>query len=834
MNWVKVFREYNLKQLKSSLLLHICVVISVLLAVATAISIPRVTNSIASSYQKKAVKINGADVTIQTSGENFKLCEYLNSKGKGIKSYTVGKAQNGSIKRSQKGSKAFYTDVISVADSRTNTGEGADERVNESTDEKKNIVTVSGFDNLKENEIIISSYLAEKLNLSKNDTIKLLDKKKKIVDIEDLPYGASSQGKQLGYVKANIELTNPYAYIYYINLDNPDKADKFLSKLKSELKNDMSQDTTYSTAKSVVKENNKKQENSLVIVSLANTTCFIFTLFTTLSCGYMLLSKRKKDHAIMQLNGIRKKIIRNALFFEFLFPILIGCVLGGIFSTTLEKLLLAINGLGTIKSQNVFAPLTMVGVVFFFAVYVVYVRILTLSIIKSNPYYVIKEIPEKRTIPLVRYVVFTLITFFVYAIYVGTDSVFVSSIILIFVLLVCLLVCFVLVKLICAFKNISKTTLYVFKKLSKRAVAYALVMLAFVFMNVFMMLGYNLPKELSNSYNSQLKKDLPFNYIAMVKMSDKDDQASLEKQIEHFSKIRIRNGIMCKSEKNKLKTDVTVGWVKNTEYYYKYSIKKGQQIDKLKKNEIVISDVFAEKNKLKLNDTLDLTLNLGENVQGNGSKNRQAIIKVKVAGIYVCQNINPNLILCNERNISSASDVQDTMTMSSDYYQYLLKRKSVSSIKNVENTLFIGVNNIVDAMLGLLDGYVNMLKILGFICIFVALIFSINVFMIFTKNDEKEQIIVRAIGMKKKFLQQSCILEVAIQVVITFLLSFGMYTTIESLLSMTLFKQVGKVSIDNALIILCSTLCITFSTFAIKMRFINRHSNDFMRLKEDA
>ena len=831
MNWVKVFREYNLKQLKSSLLLHICVVISVLLAVATAISIPRVTNSIESSYQKKAVKINGADVTIQTSGENFKLCEYLNSKGKGIKSYTVGKAQNGSIKRSQKGSKAFYTDVISVAISRTNTGEGADERVNESTDEKKNIVTVSGFDNLKENEIIISSYLAEKLNLSKNDTIKLLDKKKKIVDIEDLPYGASSQGKQLGYVKANIELTNPYAYIYYINLDNPDKADKFLSKLKSELKNDMSQDTTYSTAKSVVKENNKKQENSLVIVSLANTTCFIFTLFTTLSCGYMLLSKRKKDHAIMQLNGIRKKIIRNALFFELLFPILIACVLGGIFSTTLEKLMLAINGLGSIKSQSIFSPLTFMGVVFFFAVYVVYVRILTLSIIKSNPYYVIKEIPEKRTIPLVRYVVFTLITFFVYAIYVGTDSVFVSSIILILVLLVCLLVCFALVKLICAFKNISKTTLYVFKKLSKRAVAYALVMLAFVFMNVFMMLGYNLPKELSNSYNSQLKKDLPFNYIAMVKMSDKDDQTSLEEQIEHFSKIRIRNGIMCKSEKNNLKSDVTVGWVKNTEYYYKYSIKKGQQIDKLKKNEIVISDVFAEKNKLKLNDTLDLTLSLGENVQGNGSKNR-AIIKVKVAGIYVCQNINPNLILCNEKN--SNLNVENQIIAASDYYQYLLKRESVSSIKNVENTLFIGVNNIVDAMLGLLDGYVNMLKILGLICIFVALIFSINVFMIFTKNDEKEQIIVRAIGMKKKFLQQACILETIVYVVITFLLSFGLYTSIEGLLSVALFKQAGKVSIVNALIILCSTLCITFSTFAIKMRFINRHSNDFMRLKEDA
>ena len=832
MNWVKVFREYNLKQLKSSLLLHICVVISVLLAVATAISIPRVTNSIESSYQKKAVKINGADVTIQTSGENFKLCEYLNSKGKGIKSYTVGKAQNGSIKRSQKGSKAFYTDVISVAISRTNTGEGADERVNESTDEKKNIVTVSGFDNLKENEIIISSYLAEKLNLSKNDTIKLLDKKKKIVDIEDLPYGASSQGKQLGYVKANIELTNPYAYIYYINLDNPDKADKFLSKLKSELKNDMSQDTTYSTAKSVVKENNKKQENSLVIVSLANTTCFIFTLFTTLSCGYMLLSKRKKDHAIMQLNGIRKKIIRNALFFELLFPILIACVLGGIFSTTLEKLMLAINGLGSIKSQSIFSPLTFMGVVFFFAVYVVYVRILTLSIIKSNPYYVIKEIPEKRTIPLVRYVVFTLITFFVYAIYVGTDSVFVSSIILILVLLVCLLVCFALVKLICAFKNISKTTLYVFKKLSKRAVAYALVMLAFVFMNVFMMLGYNLPKELSNSYNSQLKKDLPFNYIAMVKMSDKDDQTSLEEQIEHFSKIRIRNGIMCKSEKNNLKSDVTVGWVKNTEYYYKYSIKKGQQIDKLKKNEIVISDVFAEKNKLKLNDTLDLTLSLGENVQGNGSKNRQAIMKVKVAGIYVCQNINPNLILCNEKN--SNLNVENQIIAASDYYQYLLKRESVSSIKNVENTLFIGVNNIVDAMLGLLDGYVNMLKILGLICIFVALIFSINVFMIFTKNDEKEQIIVRAIGMKKKFLQQACILETIVYVVITFLLSFGLYTSIEGLLSVALFKQAGKVSIVNALIILCSTLCITFSTFAIKMRFINRHSNDFMRLKEDA
>ena len=821
MNWVKVFREYNLKQLKSSLLLHICVVISVLLAVATAISIPRVTNSIESSYQKKAVKINGADVTIQTSGENFKLCEYLNSKGKGIKSYTVGKAQNGSIKRSQKGSKAFYTDVISVADSRTNTGEGADERVNESTDEKKNIVTVSGFDNLKENEIIISSYLAEKLNLSKNDTIKLLDKKKKIVDIEDLPYGASSQGKQLGYVN-----------IYYINLDNPDKADKFLSKLKSELKNDMSQDTTYSTAKSVVKENNKKQENSLVIVSLANTTCFIFTLFTTLSCGYMLLSKRKKDHAIMQLNGIRKKIIRNALFFELLFPILIGCVLGGIFSTTLEKLLLAINGLGSIKSQSIFSPLTFMGVVFFFAVYVVYVRILTLSIIKSNPYYVIKEIPEKRTIPLVRYVVFTLITFFVYAIYVGTDSVFVSSIILIFVLLVCLLVCFALVKLICAFKNISKTTLYVFKKLSKRAVAYALVMLAFIFMNVFMMFGYNLPKELSNSYNSQLKKDLPFNYIAMVKMSDKDDQTSLEEQIEHFSKIRIRNGIMCKSEKNKLKTDVTVGAVKNADYYYKYSLKKGQQIDKLKKNEIVISDVFAEKNKLKLNDTLDLTLSLGENVQGNGSKNRQAIIKVKVAGIYVCQNINPNLILCNEKNTNL--NVENQIIAASDYYQYLLKRKSVSSIKNVENTLFIGVNNIVDAMLGLLDGYVNMLKILGLICIFVALIFSINVFMIFTKNDEKEQIIVRAIGMKKKFLQQACILETIVYVVITFLLSFGLYTSIEGLLSVALFKQAGKVSIVNALIILCSTLCITFSTFAIKMRFINRHSNDFMRLKEDA
>ena len=174
-------------------------------------------------------------------------------------------------------------------------------------------------------------------------------------------------------------------------------------------------------------------------------------------------------------------------------------------------------------------------------------------------------------------------------------------------------------------------------------------------MNVFMMLGYNLPKELSNSYNSQLKKDLPFNYIAMVKMSDKDDQTSLEEQIEHFSKIRIRNGIMCKFEKNKLKTDVTVGAVKNADYYYKYSLKKGQQIDKLKKNEIVISDVFAEKNT----------------------------------------NLN----------------VENQIIAASDYYQYLLKRKSVSSIKNVENTLFIGVNNIADAMLGLLDGYVNMLNL---------------------------------------------------------------------------------------------------------------------------
>ncbi|WP_027422370.1 ABC transporter permease [Lachnobacterium bovis] len=813
MKWLKIYREYNLKQLKNSFLIHVCIMISILLAVATAISIPKVTNSITTSYENKATKINGGDITIQTSGDNQKLHDFLNSHNNEITHYTIGKAQNGSIKSSKNKTQSFYTDIITV-----------------SNNKNENVLHQNG-NKLKVNEVIVSSYLASKLNLSKGDTIKLLDKEKKVVQIEKLPYGSSSQGKQLGYIKANIELTNPYAYIFYIDLKQPKKTDKFLSTLKKSLRKELSNDTTYSTTKDVIKENNNKQETSLVIVSLANTTCFIFTLFTTLSCAYMSLAKRKKDYAIMQLYGVKKSSIKNAFFFEMLFLIIIACVLGGIFSAPLENMLLAINGLGQTKTSSIFSMITVVGIAFFAFIYAVYIRILTVSIDKTNPYNVIKDIPNKKAVPFIRYTFFTLITLFAYSIYVGTASVFVSSIILIIALLIFFITCFILIKLICNLKFINKTTLYTLKKVSKRATTYSLVILSFVFMNIFLMLGYNLPKELSKSFNLTLKNDLPFNYMAMVKNTDTTEQNSLEKQIKKYSKIYIKNGLRCTAKNGKVNSDITAGFVEKDDYYYKYKIKKGKNITSISSNEIIISDEFAKNNKIKLND--EVTINTFSQTQ----------YKLKVSGIYVCQKINPNLILFNgsfnsfkvkfnlEKNLNDNSSSQDSTT---DYYQYLINKKSIASIKSSENTLFIGVNNIVDAMLGVLDGYVKMLKILGLICIFVAIIFSINVFIIFTKSDEKEQIIIRAIGIKKDFLQKTSLIETIIEIFLSIIIANIIYCFINKMLSKMLFNASGIYNFMNTLEILILTTIIALITYVIKLHFINTRSNNFDRLREDA
>ncbi len=788
MRTLNIFTSYNLKQFKSSKILYFFICISVTIATCMALSVPVVINTMTTASEKSQKRINGADIKIEMNYKSQNVCDKLDSLVDSgvIKNYTYKQAYNASI-RHQKND--YYIDLVTE-------------------------------DNLADNEATVSSTTAEKLNLHLKDKISVLGENYTIKSIDDLNFGVSSQASQLGYVKLNSKNisidTKPYAHLYLINAksDSSSKIKSLKAQLKKDFKKDFNSSCIISSTEDVAKENAEKINSTVLIINMLNTIVFLFTLFAIISCLNMILSLRNKDIAAMKLSNIPSKNIKNAFLLEFFSTTTLGIILGAILSNKISFLMLKYNGITSKNTFSINSALTIfVGCILFEIIYILYGFTLAKKIKHLKPLAVIKG-DEPATFKRrhgFSMILITIISMFVYSIYVGTITAFISSVIIFIVLLLLFVVSILLIYILSSIPLSWKCGNYTFKKIKSRKCSNALVVVSLVFMSSFILFGFRLPQGLTDSYSKGLNDTLPYNHIAFVS-AKKDFNPS--KKIT-YSKFDVNFDCTTIDQSNNSLVPVIFAKTSKDNYGLKCKIKSG--VNLFEGSGVLISDVFAKDHNLNLRDNLTISYN-------------DISASFKIKGIYVSKNINPTIIL-SDNTSNVLTDAKDSFSKE----MYLMNCDSATitaEAKSLKGAMFLNISDLNDALLSLLDGYVKMLRLLSIICIIVAIIFGLNVCQLFSIKDGKEYAIIRGLGLTKGFLTCSNALELIQIDFISSVLSIAFYYTVSTLLSTNLFKETFVFSVfDGFLIILLNTL-IAFIIFSKRQIHIQKKSNDFTLLKD--
>lgn len=141
MNWLNIFKMYNVKKLKKEKLILLFTMLSILVTTTLSIVVPILSANMNDYNKKSIIEANGGDLFIKSFYESKSFNEEINRlKEEGYR-ITYKKTESAFFKSSK--SSKFYANLI------------------------------LGEENLKENEIILGSALAKNLAVKTGDRINI-------------------------------------------------------------------------------------------------------------------------------------------------------------------------------------------------------------------------------------------------------------------------------------------------------------------------------------------------------------------------------------------------------------------------------------------------------------------------------------------------------------------------------------------------------------------------------------------------------------------------------------------------------------------------------------
>ena len=756
-------KKYGNKLIYDNKCISFFLFLSIVIAISISLSIPQIQISVEKHWHQNAYKMNGADLKIEMKYPIEEFDEKIEDLKKDTK-IDKSKVYNTTIK---KDNKEVYGDLI------------------------------VGDYLIKENEAIVSKNLSNALNAIEGSYIYLGDKKYTVAEIEQMPTGVGEQAEEMGYIKVSDIGNNsqkPYSELLFINSSNYKNIEKDLKKIAANY--------SYSTVLDVEKTLLERNSTNMLALNVLNTISIIMTVISIFSSSILLISKYRRDIAVMQLVSINVKEIRKIFQHQFKKILYLAIMIGAFISIVMSRMIIYNNDIIYHCTQQMILKL-LLGILFFAVVYDVYIYIACTVICKIKPMKIIRGENQKKIYRglIIEVTIFTLIVLLMYSVYVGENNIFAGSVLVLCMVVVFLSVVFILLKFMKAFCWIDKIYKYTIYNLEEHIHSTVIIILSMSFTILFFLIGFTMSSIVANSYGKELKSNINYNYMLTTDNEEKIDKVL--KQTENtgmYTKLNMKSGIFYLDSKPKDK--IMLCAVERDKYNVKYNIVKGEDIFEGDLNKIIVSDEFAKKQKIDINDKILI-----------GDDKAKLLYTVK--GIYRSGGMNVNHILLAEKETS----VKEYGTM------YLAKIVKSGIIEKLDGVQIVALNNIAGALEKELNNILGIFKSMCGICIILSLLFNINLVYIDLLEQKKNFTIMRGIAISKKQLRRHLFMKMLIILGFTLFLSVGNYCTLIYYAMRFMFNARNTITIEMILIPVGIAILMIGLVFVIPLITIKNFNN---------
>ncbi|OPJ60742.1 ABC transporter permease [Clostridium oryzae] len=728
MNYLNVFRLYNLKKMKKEKLLIFFTLISILITSTLSIVVPIVALNLKNYNENNIKAINGGMLSIYSNCFSREFIKELNSLDEG--KYKVTLKGAGAAFFKNKDGRKIYANII------------------------------LGENGLKNNQIIIAEQLAKNISLSAGDKITVINeqlgaKTYDIKAIEESPMAVSSDDEIISYAKIAEKSSRPSrAYIQ-------GKGNGEYLKRQLKLKDSSCRYFSIKDRKAQIKS---KEDMEIGTLGILTTMAYILSSVTMVSTCLILIVRRKRDIAIMKLMSIENRDIRKALGLEMLIIVGIPVIISLVSGVFLVPVILRANYAGQCVSLIIEIAIGIKGILlnimFFLLVINIPFTILKgikgISILRENEEDLNRL--KKRTFILLLLIMPVIIV--AYSIYIGSGINLGMSLGILVVIGLFLIICSVIIKLLTSIPFRNNAVIYTFKNVKKNFMMFSLIALSLAITVSFILVSVLMGRTIKNNVRSTLKKKLPYNYL--LQKSDKDDvKGVLTKSngVKAYTKCYVSAG---KIENHKIEDgEIELYGIKQKDYKLKFKLVDGKNLDFRNDNGCLITTNYEKTNKLKVGDMLKIQTERGER-------------NFKITGVYDNSFVNSNGILAPY----SGGGKREIYFISSNGHSWMNK---------INNSPIIAINTLGNSLSQFIERYIKLFKILSLMVIFSSLLFNVNIVYITASEERKQDAIIRALGLGKSFIFVYYVIKQIMLIIMSAVIACSFY----SLLSKAICNMLG-------------------------------------------
>lgn len=772
MKIIEMLKLYNFKALKKNKWLYLFTSLSIFITVIISLIVPQISRGNELYMENNIRKMNGGDLKINMKYSSKAFNDELDKiKQEG---YTVKReiVNNG-----------FY----------------------KSKDGKKTIANVIyGENSLKDDEIIIYNSLSETLNVKVGDEINLdapkVGKKTfKVKDIEPMPYGVTNDGEILGYGKVayDVEKYSSKEDSSLILIDGGDG-----EILKKRLQDIESGDEEVYSSLSDMKDRIKGKTSSQVATfSVITTMAYILAVLSIVSTTFMVLLKRKKDLAVLRLVNNSYKKVKRSMMLEMGIIIGVPILLSGVSSFWVAKEFLVMNGIEDLCTMREKLLIIGKGLLINGAIFLAFLNIAMIYLKTIKPLSVIRESysDAKKSLKVIITLTVTCIPLILvlYGIYVGKFSSIVSSLGIIIFIILSLIMAFVLLRLVSRIPFKNRLWIYGSRSIRKNISSFILMILSITLTLTFILVGFTLDSTVKNSINDAVTQTIPYDHMVVDEGKEVlEDVIKNNSNIEGYTKAyNFKVKLLNKDFKDK---GLYVSSIKEQDYGAKYHIIEGEDLFRGDSNGVLITSQFQKNNKVNVGDVLKVELLSGKTDY------------YKIKGVYEAGKINSNTVIKE----------YDGENQNAVFY---VKSKNNKWMNDIKDSYIVSMDIIGQNFSVMVSKFLGIFKALSFISIFSCILFNINVSYMSFMREERDEAVIKALGIGNSFLLKDKLMKVLGVGSISILMGLGVFYLVMNLGMSIIFG--GKAVIEPKVTLIGIGLTVILAFMGVYVPFIAFNRN---------
>lgn len=772
MKTIEMLKLYNFKALRKNKWLYLFTSLSIFITVIISLIVPQISRGNEICMENNTRKMNGGDLKInmQYSSKAFNdELDKIKQEGYTVKREIVN---NG-----------FY----------------------KGKDGKRTIANVIyGENSLKDDEIIIYNSLSETLNVKVGDEINLdapkVGKKTfKVKAIENMPYGVTNDGEILGYGKVAYDVerlsSREDSSLTLIDGCDGDVLKKRLQAIEG------GDEDVYSSLNDMKDRIKGKTSSQVATFSVITTMAYILAVLSIVSTTFMVLLKRKKEVAILRLVNNSYKKVKRSMMLEMGVIIGIPILLAGVASFWIAKEFLVMNGIEDLVTVREKCFIIGKGLLINGAIFLAFLNIAMMYLKTIKPLSLIRENHSdvKKSLKLIvkLTVIFIPVILVLYGLYIRKFSSIVSSLAIIIFIILSLIMTFVLLRLISRIPFKNSLWIYGSRSIRKNISSFILMILSITLTLTFILVGFTLDSTIKNSINDAIIKTLPYDHMIVD-----EGQQGLEDVIKNNSNIesytKAYNFKVKLNDKDLKDKGLYVSSIKEKDYGVKYHITEGEDLFEGDKDGVLITSQFKKNNKVNIGDALDVELLSGKTDQ------------YKIKGIYESGKVNSNTVI-------KGYDGEDQNAA------FYIKGKNNKWISDINDSYIVSMDIIGQSFSAMVSKFLGVFKALSFISIFSCILFNINVSYMSFMREERDEAVIKALGIGNSFLLKDKLMKVLGVGSISILMGLGVFYLVMNLGMSVVFG--GKAIIETKVTLIGVGLTIVLAFMAVYVPFIAFNRN---------